>query len=246
MKLSLVSTLLGGPQTTSDIEVTDLAYDSRHVGGGSLFFCISGRSFDGHDFAQDAISGGAIALVVERPLDIDVPQIVVPQVRDAMTAFAAPFYGTPSNDLKVLGVTGTNGKTTTTFMAHSIFRTMGDISGLIGTVETRVGDTIAAGVRTTPESIDIQRLLRSMVSEGARSVAMEVTSEGMAERRLVGTRFRCSVFTNLSQDHLNYHGSMESYFSAKARLFSSDYSDSACVNIDDGYGARLAAQISIP
>lgn len=247
MKLSLVRTLLGGGrQGPSDIEITDLAYDSRHVAAGSLFFCISGRSFDGHDFAQDAIRAGAVALVVERPLDLDVPQIVVPQVRDAMTAFAAPFYGTPSHELKMLGVTGTNGKTTTTFMAHSIFQAMGDVSGLIGTVETRVGDIVTAGVRTTPESIDIQRLLRDMVSVGARHVAIEVTSEGMSERRLVGTRFRSSVFTNLSQDHLNYHGSMDSYYSAKAQLFTDEYSDSACVNIDDRYGARLAGQMSIP
>src|ERR671930_7555 len=201
------------------VEIGDLAYDARAVGRGALFFCVPGSRADGHDFAPEAVASGAVALVVERPLDLDVPQLVVRDARRAMAPAADEFFGRPSEELQVAGVTGTNGKTTTAFLMYSILAAAGRRPGLLGTVESRVGGERRPAIRTTPEAIDVQRAFREMLDAGGRSCAMEATSHGSELGRLDRVRFSALVFTNLSQDHLDFHGTMERYFEAKRRLF---------------------------
>jgi UDP-N-acetylmuramoyl-L-alanyl-D-glutamate--2,6-diaminopimelate ligase len=229
------------------IEVTDLAYDSRRTTPGSLFFCLPGERDDGHRHAADAVRAGAAAVVCQRPLAVDVPQLVVEGARAAMNRLAAPFFGNPSRSLALAGVTGTNGKTTITYLLDAISTATGAATGLIGTVETRLpgasGTTSEKGVRTTPESVDLQRLLRRMVDAGVGFCAMEVTSIGLSQGRVDGTAFRAALFTNLTQDHLDYHGDLESYYRTKRRLFLPGRAALALVNADDPYGARLASEL---
>ena len=222
------------------VEIGDLAYDARAAGPGSLFFCVPGSRADGHDFAADAVANGAIALVVERPLDLDVPQLVVPDARRAMALVADEFFGRPSEELEVAGVTGTNGKTTTSFLIYSILAAAGRRPGLLGTIESRVGGERRPAIRTTPEAIDVQRAFREMIDAGDRSCAMEATSHGSELGRLDRVRFSALVFTNLSQDHLDFHGTMERYFEAKRRLFLKDRPPAA-INVGNDWGRKLAA-----
>ncbi len=222
-------------------EVTDLAYDARSAGPGALFFCVPGATRDGHEFAAEAVERGAVALVAERALDLPVPQLLVPDARAAMAVVAAEFYGHPSRELDVAAVTGTNGKTTTAYLLHSILEAAGRRPGLLGNVERRVGAERRAAALNTPEAIDLQRTFREMLDAGNRSCAMEASSHASVLRRLDGTRFAVLVFTNLSQDHLDFHGSMEEYFDAKRRLFTQ--ADAAAVNVGDTYGRRLAAEL---
>ena len=228
------------------VRIYDVAYDSRAVAPGALFFCVPGGSADGHDHAPAAVARGAVALVVERPVDIAVPQVLVPRVRDAMGPMSSTFFGEPSRALTLVGVTGTNGKTTTTYMLESVFRSLDLRPGLIGTVETHIGDDVIPGTRTTPEAVDLQRLLARMRDGGVTAAAMEVSSHGLHQGRADGTTFACSIFTNLTQDHLDYHGTMEAYFEAKALLFRDDLSARAAINVDDAYGRRLASGAGIP
>jgi UDP-N-acetylmuramoyl-L-alanyl-D-glutamate--2,6-diaminopimelate ligase len=221
------------------VEIGDLAYDAHAVGPGALFFCVPGSRADGHDFAPEAVTRGAVALVVERPLELDVPQLVVPDARRAMAVAADEFFDHPSEELQVAGVTGTNGKTTTTFLLYSILAAAGRRPGLLGTIESRVGGERRPAVRTTPEAIDIQRAFREMLDAGDRSCAMEATSHGSELGRLDRVRFSALVFTNLSQDHLDFHGTMERYFDAKRRLFL-DGNPPAAINIGNEWGRRLA------
>jgi UDP-N-acetylmuramoyl-L-alanyl-D-glutamate--2,6-diaminopimelate ligase len=182
-----------------------------------------------------------VALVVERPLDLDVPQALVPSVRAAMGPAAAAFFGEPSRELDVVAVTGTNGKTTTAFVLRAILDAAGRRPALLTNIERRVGgESVPTGLNT-PEAIDLQRLFRSMLAAGDRSCAMEATSIAGAQGRLAGTRFAVLVFTNLTQDHLDFHGSMEEYYAAKRALF--DQADRAVVNIGDEWGRRLAAEL---
>ena len=175
------------------VEVTDLAYDARAVTPGALFFCIPGKTADGHDFAGEAVERGAVALVVERRLDdLDVPQLIVPSVRAAMGPAAAEFFGHPSNTLEIAAVTGTNGKTTTAFLLHSILAAAGRRPALLTNIRRIVGGEEQRIGLNTPEAIDLQRLLREMLDAGDRSCAMEATSIGAAQGRLAGTRFRCA------------------------------------------------------
>jgi UDP-N-acetylmuramoyl-L-alanyl-D-glutamate--2,6-diaminopimelate ligase len=225
------------------VEVRDLAYDTRLVVPGAAFFCVPGAHADGHDFAQQAVDEGAVALVVERALDVAVPQAVVRDARAAMAPAAQEFFGRPTDELQVVGVTGTNGKTTTTFLLYAILAAAGRRPGLIGTIEARVGGERRGVKRTTPEAIDLQRLFREMLDAGDRSAAMEASSHASALRRLDGVRFAALVFTNLSHEHLDFHADMEDYFQAKRRLFV-DGSPPAAVNVGDEYGRRLAAELS--
>jgi UDP-N-acetylmuramoyl-L-alanyl-D-glutamate--2,6-diaminopimelate ligase len=222
-------------------EIRELAYDAREVPAGSLFFCIPGARVDGHDLAADAVRAGAAALVVERTLDLDVPQLIVPSVRTAMPRAAVEFFGDPTASLPVLGVTGTNGKTTTAYLIWSILDAAGERPGLLTNVERRVGDDVRAVGLNTPESIDLQRLFREMLDAGNRACVMEATSMASVKGRLDGTRFAVLVFTNLTQDHLDFHGTMDDYFEAKRRLFAQ--ASRAVINVEDEYGARLAAEI---
>ena len=224
------------------VDVRDLAYDARAATPGALFFCVPGARADGHDFAAEAVERGAVALVVERPLDLPVPQLVVESAREAMADAADEFFGRPTEKLEVAGVTGTSGKTTTSFLLFAILAAAGRRPGLLGTVEARVGGERRGVVRTTPEAIDLQRTFREMLDAGDRSCAMEASSHASELHRLDRVRFAVVVFTNLSQDHLDFHGDMESYFRAKRRLFV-DGSPRAAVNVGDEYGRRLAAEL---
>ena len=225
-------------------DVTDLAYDTRSVVPGALFFCVPGQRADGHDFAAEAVERGAGALVVERPLELPVPQLIMRSARDAMAVAADEFFERPTEELQVAGVTGTNGKTTTVFLLHSIFEAAGMLPGLIGTIESRVGGEVRPAVRTTPEAIDLQRTFREMLEAGDRSCAMEATSHGSELGRLERVRFKALAFTNLSQDHLDFHGTMERYFDAKRRLFTEpEPAPAAAVNVTDEWGRRLADEL---
>jgi UDP-N-acetylmuramoyl-L-alanyl-D-glutamate--2,6-diaminopimelate ligase len=225
-------------------EIADLAYDARRVTPGTLFACVSGRKADGHDFAPEAVAHGAAALLVERPLPLDVPQLVVEDARAAMALAADVFFRHPTRELEVAGVTGTNGKTTTAFLLYSMLAAARRRPGLLGTVESRIGGERRAVTRTTPEAIDLQRTFREMLDAGDRSCAMEASSHGSELKRLLGVRFAALVFTNLSQDHLDLHGTMEAYFEAKRRLFAEPDPDGkrppAAVNLGDAHGRRLA------
>src|SRR5215207_5001671 len=191
------------------VDVLDLAYDTRHVSPGTLFFCVRGSTSDGHDLAGEAAAGGAVALVVERPVETALPQLVVPDVRAAMPAAATFFFGEPTRELDVAAVTGTNGKTTTAFLLHAILAAAGRRGGLLTNIERRVGGASRPTGLNTPEAIDLQRLFREMLDAGDRSAVIEATSIAAARGRLDGTRFAVLVFTNLTQDHLDFHARME-------------------------------------
>jgi UDP-N-acetylmuramoyl-L-alanyl-D-glutamate--2,6-diaminopimelate ligase len=229
-------------------DVTDLAYDARAVVPGALFACVPGFRADGHDFAADAVARGAVALLVERELPLDVPQLVVPDARTGLALAADAFFGEPTRELAVGAVTGTNGKTTTAFLLYAILAAAGRKPGLLGTIESRIGGERRAVTHTTPESVDLQRTFREMLDAGDRSVAMEASSHGSELRRLVGVRFRALAFTNLSPEHLDLHGTLEAYFDAKRRLFVEPGVDgerpSAAVNVDDPYGRRIADELA--
>jgi UDP-N-acetylmuramoyl-L-alanyl-D-glutamate--2,6-diaminopimelate ligase len=226
------------------VEVRELAYDSARATAGSLFFCVPGSRADGHDFAAAAVANGAVALVVEHPLDVAVPQLLVEDARAAMAVAADAFFGEPTRELDVAGVTGTNGKTTTAFLLRSILEAGGRRCGLVGTVEWIVGGEPRPAPHTTPEAIDLQQLFREMLDSADTAVAIEASSHGAALCRLDRVRFDALVFTNLSQDHLDLHGSMDEYFQAKRRLFTGPQPPPAAVNTGTAWGERLAADLA--
>src|SRR3954454_6556919 len=221
--------LLG--QGPADVRVTGLAYDNRVVEPGFLFFCVPGFTRDGHDFAPDAVARGAAALVVARPLGLGGPEVQVEDVRSAMAVAAARFHGDPTASLPVAGITGTNGKTTTAFLVRSLLEAAGVQCGLLGTVTSIVGGTEEPVERTTPEAIDLQALFARMLREGDRAVAMEVSSHALQLGRDAGIHFAVRVFTNLTQDHLDFHRTMEDYYAAKKLLFTRA-GGAAIVNVD--------------
>jgi UDP-N-acetylmuramoyl-L-alanyl-D-glutamate--2,6-diaminopimelate ligase len=226
------------------VEIADLAYDTRKVGAGSAFFCVPGERVDGHTLAWEAIERGAVALVVERELEAGIPQLVVDDVRAAMAVAADAFFGEPTKELEVAGVTGTNGKTTTAFLLHAMLEAAGRQAGLVGTIEWTVGGERRDAPFTTPEAIDLQRLFREMLSVGDRAAAVEASSHGAALRRLDRVRFDTLVFTNLTQDHLDLHGTMEEYYQAKRRLFAGPQPPPAAVNVGSEWGRRLADDLA--
>ncbi len=238
--------LLVASEGASGRAATGLSYDSRRTRRGDLFFCVVGARSDGHEFAADAVAAGAAGLVVERRLSLDVPQVIVRDARRTMARIAAEFHGHPADDLLLLGITGTNGKTTTAYLLESILSASGRVTGLIGTVETRVATASRPGVRTTPESVDLQALLAEMRDEGVDAVAMEVTSHALALHRIEGVRFDVAAFTNLSQDHLDFHRDMEDYFQAKRSLFVPGRVGAACANVDDPHGRKLVEDAAVP
>ncbi len=223
------------------VEIANLAYDSRKAGPGTLFFCVVGEKLDGHEFAAQVVEAGAAALVVERELEVAVPQVVVPSARAAMAPFAAAFWGDPTAELRVIGVTGTNGKTTTAYLAREILEAAGIRTGLMGTVKQVVGGVEEPVERTTPEAIDLQETFRRMIEGGDRAVAMEVSSHALVLHRADAIHFDVAIFTNLTQDHLDFHQTMEEYFEAKRMLFEAE-SGVRIVNVDDPYGRRLAEE----
>jgi len=228
-------------QGPDDVEITGLAYSSADIGPGTLFFCVPGFSADGHDFAPQAVERGAAALVCERPLGLGVPEAIVDSVRMAMGPAAARFFGDPTAALDVVGITGTNGKTTTAFLVRHLLEAGGRQTGLLGTIRRVIGGVEEEVERTTPEAIDLQADFRRMADAGDRACAMEVSSHGLELGRAAGIHFTCQVFTNLTQDHLDFHATMDAYFAAKRRLF--ERPGLAVLNIDDEYGRRLAAEL---
>lgn len=231
--------LVGG-----DVEIANIEYDSRKVHKGDLFCCVTGTFSDGHEYAPMAKELGAAALVVERRLDIDLPQLIVPNTRIAMAEMAAAYYAYPSREMKMIGVTGTNGKTSTTYMIKSIAEEAGLKVGLIGTIHNLIGDRIVETERTTPASVDLQRLLREMKNSGVELVVMEVSSHALDQARVHGVEFDLAIFTNLTQDHLDYHKTFENYLAAKKKLFLQ--AKRAIVNADDPHFTSITQGLNIP
>jgi UDP-N-acetylmuramoyl-L-alanyl-D-glutamate--2,6-diaminopimelate ligase len=248
MKLGELLTVLKSkaalPPEGLDREVFDIVHDSRKVRPGSLFVAVRGFHSDGHQFIPQAVQQGAVAIVAEEghseAVSRRTPLIVVDDSRRALALLAAAFYGHPSQKLTLVGITGTNGKTTTTYLTKSIIEAAGRKAGLIGTIDYRVGDKVYPAPNTTPESLDLQRLLAEMVGLGADSCVMEVSSHALALGRTVGCEFTAAGFTNLTQDHLDFHESMDSYFQAKLLLFAGLSPDAhAVINIDDDRAAEI-------
>ena len=225
------------------VEVTALAYDNRQVGPGTVFFCVRGFTRDGHDYAADAVARGAVALVVDHALGLGVPEVVVEDVRAAMAPAAARLNGDPTAQLRTIGVTGTNGKTTTTYLVRALLEAAGEHTGLLGTVTSIVGGVEHEVVRTTPEAIDLQATFAAMRDAGDSHCVMEVSSHALALGRADAIHWAAAIFTNLTQDHLDFHPTMEEYFAAKCALFVEGRPAVAVVNIDDPYGARLASDL---
>ena len=236
----------GAPAAAGALDIAQLAYDTRQVVPGTLFFCVPGFTRDGHEFAGEAIARGAVALVVERPLATGVPEIEVESVRVAMAPAAARFCGDPTASLRTLGVTGTNGKTTSAFLLRDLMEASGLQAGLLGTVKSVIGGVEHEVVRTTPEAIDLQRTFRTMLDAGDRACAMEVSSHALELHRADSIHFAAALFTNLTQDHLDFHGTMEEYFDAKRQLFVELEPAVSIVNLDDEYGRRLAGELEDP
>ncbi|MEK4359127.1 UDP-N-acetylmuramoyl-L-alanyl-D-glutamate--2,6-diaminopimelate ligase [Paenibacillus sp. FSL M7-1455] len=222
MKLNeLASTLtIAKIKGSGDITITGLQTDSRKVAPGDVFICLPGHTVDGHDYAGQAAEKGASALVVERELDIDLPQVIVKDCRYAMAVMADAFFGSPSSHMKMIGVTGTNGKTTTTYLIEKMMNDHGIHTGLIGTIQTRYGGRTFPMSGTTPEALELQRSLDDMSANGVQCCVMEVSSHALEQGRVKGTDFRTAIFTNLTQDHLDYHKTMEEYRAAKGLFFS--------------------------
>ena len=232
----------GDPQTL----VRDAAYDSRTVPAGSVFFCIPGAAADGHDFAPQAIAAGAAALVVQHPLDLAIPQVIVGSVRSAIGPMSAEIFGHPGAGMTLVGVTGTNGKTTSTYLLEAVFRAVGWVPGVAGTTGVRIDGRSGPLDRTTPEAPDLQRLLARMRGAGVQAVAMEISSHALAQHRVDGVLLDVALFTNLSQDHLDFHVTMQDYFEAKAALFAPSHARHGVVNADDAWGRGLLQDAAIP
>ncbi len=232
-------------QADSDPEVAGLAYDSRQVEPGGLFFALRGEKADGHQFIEQAIQRGAVAVVMEeeRPLPPGVAGFLAENGRRVMALAAAAFYGDPTADMTVVGVTGTNGKTTTTYLLEAVLRAAGKRPAVFGTVNYRFGERVLPSLHTTPESVDLLRTIAEFRRAGADALIMEASSHALEQHRVDGVRFDAAIFTNLTPEHLDYHRDMESYFAGKRRLFKlvEETGGKAVVNIDDPYGARLAA-----
>jgi len=238
MRACAVSTprLING---TPEVVITSMTHDSRQVRVGSLFCCIKGEKFDGHNFAAAAVERGAVALLVQSEISgipKEIPQIIVNDPRSCVGFAAAELYGNPSHHLSLVGITGTNGKTTTAHLLASIMKASGMQTEVIGTL---------SGTFTTPEAADLQRNFSEMVDNGTRAVAMEVSSHALSLGRVNGTSFKACVFTNLGRDHLDFHGSEENYFQAKARLFSREFTQIGVMNADDVFGQRLLRESRI-
>ncbi|MEM7141486.1 MAG: UDP-N-acetylmuramoyl-L-alanyl-D-glutamate--2,6-diaminopimelate ligase [Actinomycetota bacterium] len=238
-RLDQVGERLGLPVPGPDasVVVDDVEHDSRRVGARSLFCCVAGANADGHDHAASAVEAGAVALLVERPLGLGVPELLVPSVRAAMGPAAAVVHDDPSDSVAVVGVTGTNGKTTSVRLVAGILRALGVDAREVGTL---------TGARTTPEAPELQRLLADARAAGERVVAMEVSSHALDQHRVDGTRFRAVGFTNLGVDHLDHHGTIEAYFEAKLRLFTAGFASAGVVDVRQDWGRRVADAADMP
>lgn len=232
-------TILGDAAT----EIKSIEYDSRKVCDGALFFCICGYKTDGHNYAASAVENGASALVVTRKLELNVPQVLVKDGREAMAFIAREFYGRPDERLRMIGITGTNGKTTSTYMIKSVLEGCGIKTGLIGTITNMIGSRELPTEHTTPESPDLFALLNRMAKEGCEAVVMEVSSHSLELKRVSGITYESAVFTNLTQDHLDFHGNFENYMAAKKKLFAA--SRRAAINMDDDAAPYMTQGLDI-
>ena len=248
MKLAALLEALPEVQTTGNLpeSIKALEYDSRRIAPGSLFIALRGAKVDGHQFAAQAAQRGAVAVVAEESLTLpDTCALLrVPNSREAMADLAAAFYGQPARQLKLLGVTGTNGKTSVAFLLRHLLAASGNRCGMIGTVEYDLGERVVPATRTTPESLELQAYLAAMCDAGCEMAVMEVSSHALLQHRVRGLDFTVAGFTNLTQDHLDYHGDMEQYFAAKRRLFADHNSGTAVVNAEDSHGQRLADEFA--
>jgi len=226
------------------LDISGIAYDSRKVKPGDLFVCIKGFTVDGHDYVNAAAANGAAAIVASRAVEANVPILYVSHTRAALAHVANAFYGYPSKELKLIGVTGTNGKTSVTYLLKSILEHANKKVGLIGTNQNMIGDKVVESSFTTPESPELQQLLREMLQSGVEYVVMEVSSHALEQMRVGGCAFETAVFTNLTHDHLDYHHDMETYYLEKRKLF--DMCKTAVINTDDAYGKRLAGEAECP
>ena len=248
MKLRQLAESIGANiSSCPDTEIRELFMDSRQSVQDGLFFCISGSTFDGHRFARQAVEKGACALVVEHPVEgISVPQLVVQNSRVAMALAAAEFYGHADREMKIIGLTGTKGKTTTSYLVKGILEAFGFKCGLIGTIGSRIGEKLIKSGLTTPDPIDLHKTLRMMADERADYVVMEVSAHAIALHRLEGMRFSTGCFTNLSQDHLDFFGTMDNYFECKKSFFRSAWLDNAAINADDERSKSILSDIDVP
>ena len=250
---SILSTISASTDiSAADLEkiaVTGISSSSNDVEAGDLFCAFAGAKVHGASFARDAMKSGAVAILTDADgakLIKEMPVVVVSNVRKSAAILSSWFYGEPMRDLFSIGITGTNGKTTVSTLCHQIFQNAGQESGLIGTVETRIGSEILSSTRTTPEAAELQSLVATMRERHCRNLVMEVSSHALTLERVRGSYFAAVGFTNLSQDHLDFHGSMDEYFAAKSKLFTFEYADQAFINIDDAYGQILADSIELP
>jgi UDP-N-acetylmuramoyl-L-alanyl-D-glutamate--2,6-diaminopimelate ligase len=239
------------PAADGDVRVSGVSLDSRGVVPGDLYAALPGHVTHGARFAEAAVAAGSVAILTDAEgaalcAGASVPVFVVERPREVLGGIAARIYGEPAQELQMIGITGTNGKTTVATMVESGLRAAGRTTGLIGTVGVRIAGEAHRGARTTPEATDLHAILAVMRESGVESVVMEVSSIAIEECRVDGVRYDVAAFTNLSQDHLDYHGTMEEYFAAKARLFDDDRAAQAVVGVDDDWGRRLAGQVSVP
>lgn len=249
MKLSeLLASLDEAKWSAPNVEVTGVAYDSRTVKPGDVFVCIKGLNHDGHDFAPEAAKRGAVAIVAERTVESgEAPVVIVKDSRLALAVMTERFFNDPSSRLRLIGVTGTKGKTTTTFLIRAVLQSSDYKTGLIGTVINIVGDAVLPVIHTTPEATDLSGAMAQMADSKCKYAVMEVSSHAIVLKRVAGCRFRGAVFTNLTQDHLDFHKDMEDYFQAKASFVRGTAiaggPDYVAVNIDDSYGRRIAEEL---
>lgn len=245
MKLSELLANISGeiPAGLAGREITGMTSDSRRVLPGAVFVCITGFAADGHDYAASAVEKGAAAVVCERDLGLPC-QILVPDTHAAYSRMAANWYGNPSRRLRLIGVTGTKGKSTVSYLIKSILAAAGKKVGLIGTIQNEIGDEVLPADKTTPDALELEELFSRMAAAGCEYCVMEVSSHALDQNRIGDTHYEVAVFTNLSHEHLDYHGTMENYYQAKKKLFSA--CDTAVINLDDNWGKRLAGEVSCP
>jgi UDP-N-acetylmuramoyl-L-alanyl-D-glutamate--2,6-diaminopimelate ligase len=246
--LSLAKSLIDFDSTifTQDVVISGVSINAQKVVPGDLFIAFAGANTHGISYLEQAISNGAVAVLSDKKIETSIPSFIHPKPREIVGSISAWLYGNPFKSLKAIGITGTNGKTTTANLVKQIWQLNSIKSGLIGTLGVEIADEKLESTRTTPEADDLQAIAAAMVEQGCKNLAMEVSSHAIDQGRIKGAKYEVVAFSNLTQDHLDYHLSMENYFQAKANLFASEYAKAAVINIDDSYGKKLSKQVKIP
>jgi len=246
--LSLAKSLIDFDSTifTQDVVISGVSINAQKVVPGDLFIAFAGANTHGISYLEQAISNGAVAVLSDKKIETSIPSFMHPKPREIVGSISAWLYGHPFKSLKAIGITGTNGKTTTANLVKQIWQLNSIKSGLIGTLGVEIADEKLESTRTTPEADDLQAIAAAMVEQGCKNLAMEVSSHAIDQGRIKGAKYEVVAFSNLTQDHLDYHLSMENYFQAKANLFASEYAKAAVINIDDSYGKKLSKQVKIP